>query len=87
MLEVMQRVFKDKVASPAWQEKLHQIVPSYGTRLNDDPGRVYEEWKYTSDVLQLAPPPDIRGNSEPNAPTNSDPVGQKHSDSDPDLAL
>ncbi|WP_457967085.1 malate dehydrogenase (quinone) [Pseudomonas sp. R4-84] len=87
MLEVMQRVFKDKVASPAWQQKLHQIVPSYGTRLNDDPDRVYEEWKYTSDVLQLTPPPDIRGNSEPKAPTNSDPVGQKHSDSDPDLAL
>ncbi|WP_458130057.1 malate dehydrogenase (quinone) [Pseudomonas sp. Z2-11] len=87
MLEVMQRVFKDKVASPAWQEKLHQIVPSYGTRLNDDPDRVYEAWKYTSDVLKLAPPPDIRGNAESNAPTNSDPVGQKHSDSDPDLAL
>jgi malate dehydrogenase (quinone) len=87
MLEVMQRVFKDKVASPAWQEKLHQIIPSYGTRLNDDPERVYEAWKYTSDVLKLAPPPDIRGNAESNAPTNSDPVGQKHSDSDPDLAL
>ncbi|WP_434557374.1 malate dehydrogenase (quinone) [Pseudomonas sp. Z4-20] len=87
MLEVMQRVFKDKVASPAWQEKLHQIVPSYGTRLNDDPARVYEEWKYTSELLQLAPPPDIRGNAESNAPTNSDPVGQKHSDSDPDIAL
>ncbi|MBC3375868.1 malate dehydrogenase (quinone) [Pseudomonas sp. SWRI92] len=87
MLEVMQRVFKDKVASPAWQEKLHQIVPSYGTRLNDDPARVYEEWKYTSELLQLAPPPDIRGNAEANAPTNSDPVGQKHSDSDPDIAL
>ncbi|WP_434580953.1 malate dehydrogenase (quinone) [Pseudomonas sp. Z5-35] len=87
MLEVMQRVFKDKVASPAWQEKLHQIVPSYGTRLNDNPARVYEEWKYTSELLQLAPPPDIRGNAESNAPTNSDPVGQKNSDSDPDIAL
>jgi len=87
MLDVMQKVFKDKVASPAWQEKIRQIVPSYGTHLNDDPERVYQEWKYTSDVLQLAPPPDIRGNAASNAPTDSDPVGQKNSDSDPDLAL
>jgi malate dehydrogenase (quinone) len=87
MLDVMQKVFKDKVASPAWQEKIRQIVPSFGTRLNDDPERVYQEWKYTSDVLQLAPPPDIRGNAAPDAPTDSDPVGQKHSDSDPDIAL
>ena len=59
MLSVLEKVFKDKVASPAWQEKLHQIVPSYGTKLNDDPARVAEEWAYTSKVLQLDPPPAI----------------------------
>ncbi|WP_460145460.1 malate dehydrogenase (quinone) [Pseudomonas sp. S2_A02] len=59
MLTVLQKVFKDKVASPAWQEKLHQIVPSYGTQLNSNPAKVAEEWAYTAKVLQLTPPPVI----------------------------
>ncbi|WP_447792562.1 MULTISPECIES: malate dehydrogenase (quinone) [Pseudomonas] len=59
MLTVLQKVFKDKVASPAWQEKLRQIVPSYGTQLNSNPAKVAEEWAYTSKVLQLTPPPAI----------------------------
>ncbi|RON57685.1 malate dehydrogenase (quinone) [Pseudomonas frederiksbergensis] len=59
MLTVLQKVFKDQVASPAWQEKLHQIVPSYGTQLNNDPAKVAEEWAYTAKVLQLTPPPVI----------------------------
>jgi malate dehydrogenase (quinone) len=59
MLTVLQKVFKDKVASPAWQEKLHQIVPSYGTQLNNSPAKVAEEWAYTSKVLELTPPPAI----------------------------
>ncbi|CAI8857634.1 malate dehydrogenase (quinone) [Pseudomonas sp. fls2-241-R2A-110] len=59
MLTVLQKVFKDKVATPAWQEKLHQIVPSYGTQLNGSPEKVAEEWAYTAKVLQLTPPPAI----------------------------
>ncbi|MGF6931971.1 L-2-hydroxyglutarate oxidase LhgO [Paraburkholderia sp. UCT70] len=59
MLSLLEKVFKDKVATPAWQEKIRQIVPSYGTRLNDSPAKVYQEWTYTSDVLQLTPPPQI----------------------------
>jgi malate dehydrogenase (quinone) len=59
MLNVLEKVFKDNVASPAWQDKLRQIVPSYGSKLNDDPDRVFQEWAYTSEVLQLTPPPAI----------------------------
>lgn len=59
MLTVLQKVFKDKVATPAWQEKLHQIVPSYGTQLNNDPAKVAQEWAYTAKVLELTPPPVI----------------------------
>ncbi|GAB6408003.1 malate dehydrogenase (quinone) [Pseudomonas sp. MHK4] len=59
MLTVLQKVFKDKVATPAWQEKLHQIVPSYGTQLNASPQKVAEEWAYTAKVLELTPPPAI----------------------------
>jgi malate dehydrogenase (quinone) len=57
MLTVLQKVFKDKVASPEWQAKLHQIVPSYGTQLNISPEKVAEEWAYTAKVLELTPPP------------------------------
>nr|WP_314526266.1 malate dehydrogenase (quinone) [uncultured Pseudomonas sp.] len=67
MLTVLQKVFKDKVASPAWQEKLHQIVPSYGTQLNGSPEKVAEEWAYTSKVLQLTPPPAIGQLAAPTA--------------------
>ncbi|MDI2144588.1 MULTISPECIES: malate dehydrogenase (quinone) [unclassified Pseudomonas] len=59
MLSVLQKVFKDKVATPEWQAKLHQIVPSYGTQLNNDPAKVAEEWAYTAKILQLPTPPVI----------------------------
>jgi len=61
MLSVLEKVFKDKVATPEWQAKLHQIVPSYGTKLNSDPARVQQEWNYTAEVLQLATPPVATG--------------------------
>ncbi|RMU93801.1 putative malate:quinone oxidoreductase [Pseudomonas syringae pv. tomato] len=67
MLGVLEKVFMDKVATPAWQEKLRQIVPSYGTKLNNNPDRVAEEWAYTAEVLQLTPPPPV--NKTGTAPT------------------
>ena len=33
MLDLLNKVFKDKVASPDWQAKIKQIVPSYGCLL------------------------------------------------------
>ncbi|MBY4895868.1 malate dehydrogenase (quinone) [Cupriavidus sp. AU9028] len=59
MLSMLEKVFKDKVATPAWQQKIRQIVPSYGTRLNASPEKVQQEWDDTSKALQLAPPPRI----------------------------
>ena len=85
MLDLLHKVFKDKVASPAWQDKIRQIVPSYGTRLNDHPEQVAQEWAYTSEILQLAPPPQIDKQRHPDQPKDIDPLGQKHGDSDPDL--
>lgn len=66
MLTVLQKVFKDKVATPEWQTKLHQIVPSYGTKLNDSPEAVAKEWAYTAGILQLTPPPAIPQLTAPN---------------------
>jgi len=55
MLDLMGKVFKDKLASPDWQAKIKQIIPSYGLRLNDHPDEVLKEWAYTNEVLQLNP--------------------------------
>jgi malate dehydrogenase (quinone) len=59
MLQVLEKVFARKVATPEWQAKIRAIVPSYGTKLNDDPERVAREWADTSAVLQLPTPPQI----------------------------
>jgi malate dehydrogenase (quinone) len=56
MLDVLNKVFKNKVASPEWQAKIKQIIPSYGIRLNDHPDQLEKEWAYTNEVLQLEPP-------------------------------
>ncbi|KPY82791.1 putative malate:quinone oxidoreductase, partial [Pseudomonas syringae pv. spinaceae] len=85
MLDLMQKVFKNKLASAPWQDKLRQIVPSYGTHLNEDPDKVVEEWRYTSELLQLTPPPDI--DRQPGANPPIDPIKQPHVDTDPDLQL
>ncbi|ROM94635.1 malate dehydrogenase (quinone) [Pseudomonas brassicacearum] len=87
MLGVLEKIFKDKVATPAWQEKLHQIIPSYGTKLNDSPERVYQEWTYTSQVLQLDPPPVIgkAAAAQTAAPAQAQP--QKESNPATDMAL
>jgi malate dehydrogenase (quinone) len=59
MLSVLERVFAKKVATPEWQEKIRRIVPSYGTKLNENPQRAFETLAMTSEVLQLTPPPRI----------------------------
>ena len=86
MLTVLQKVFKDKVATPAWQEKLHQIVPSYGTKLNDSPEAVAKEWAYTANILQLAPPPAIPQLAAPKAIEAAKPAAES-SKPESDLAL
>ncbi|AWN37603.1 malate dehydrogenase (quinone) [Methylobacterium radiodurans] len=72
MLNVLEKVFAQKVASPEWQAKIRQIVPSYGTKLNDDPRRAYEALAYTSETLQLTPPPQaVAAPVQPAAPAET----------------
>ncbi len=59
MLHVLETIFKDKVATPAWKSKIQMIIPSYGVKLNEHPDEVVKEWTYTSQILQLSPPPKI----------------------------
>ena len=53
MLKLMEKVFKDKVASDAWQSKLKEIIPSYGQKLNGNVAATEKELSETSRVLQL----------------------------------
>lgn len=76
MLTVLEKVFKDKVATPAWQEKLKQIVPSYGTKLNGSPERVAQEWAYTAKVLQLTAPPAMPQMAAPQATEAAKPAAE-----------
>ncbi len=85
MLGVLEKVFKDKVATPAWQEKLHQIVPSYGTKLNENPDRVAQEWAYTAETLQLTPPPPV--NKATAAAPAAKPAEKRESNPASDMAL
>jgi malate dehydrogenase (quinone) len=91
MLDLLQKVFKDKVATPAWQARLREIVPSYGTQLNGDPARVAAEWKATADVLQLTPPPAIGTTSpapQPAPAPRSEPAATRPQQRQPaDIAL
>lgn len=57
MLNMLHRVFKDKAATPDWQARIRQIVPTYGVKLNNDPARLHEQWRFTAEALQLTPPP------------------------------
>ncbi len=61
-------MFKDKLATPAWQQKVRQMIPTYGIKLNDNPAKVYEEWVATAEALQLSPPPRIDLRVTPAAP-------------------
>ncbi|MCX2943861.1 malate dehydrogenase (quinone) [Rahnella perminowiae] len=56
MLHLMEKVFKDKVATPEWQAKLKQIIPSYGTELNGNVAATEKELGDTSRVLMLDNP-------------------------------
>ncbi|BBI92206.1 malate dehydrogenase (quinone) [Serratia symbiotica] len=53
MLHLMEKVFKDKVATPQWQSKLEEIIPSYGKKLNGDVEMTNKIRGYTSSVLGL----------------------------------
>ncbi|MDF0534875.1 malate dehydrogenase (quinone) [Shewanella yunxiaonensis] len=53
MLQLLKKVFPERVASLEWQSKLQQIIPSYGKRLDGDIEAIEHELAYTSQLLQL----------------------------------
>lgn len=56
MLDLLGKVFKERLASTPWQEKLREIVPSYGEKLNDNPEMLARVWQVTAERLQLEVP-------------------------------
>lgn len=55
MLDVMQHLFADEMASDAWQSKLKTMLPSYGETLGENSELAARMLNYTSEVLDLAP--------------------------------
>lgn len=53
MLELMEKVFTERFASEAWQAKLKEIIPSFGTELNGNIEAADQELRYTSEILGL----------------------------------
>ncbi|GAB7195283.1 hypothetical protein OS11_15550 [Dickeya oryzae] len=53
MLSLLQTVFKDKVATPQWQAKLKEIIPSYGQKLEGNIELTNKIRSYTSSTLKL----------------------------------
>jgi len=53
MLELLNRCFEEKMASPEWQKKLLEMIPSYGSSLARDASLLEETRERTSAVLGL----------------------------------
>lgn len=53
MIALLQRCFPEKFASANWQEKIKDMIPSYGHSLKDDKDLLAQIRKETSEVLKL----------------------------------
>lgn len=70
MLDLLKRVFSTRLESNEWQEKLRQIVPSYGLKLNENSEMLARVWQVTGERLQLdVPAPQLeQSGSGPQSP-------------------
>jgi len=53
MVDLIDRCFKDQLATAEWQHKMKSMIPSYGQTLNDDPELLDEIRNNTANVLKL----------------------------------
>jgi malate dehydrogenase (quinone) len=53
MLQLLQRCFNDRFETPEWQEKIREMIPSFGVSLDKNPAMLKEIRAYTTDVLGL----------------------------------
>ncbi|WP_082854986.1 malate dehydrogenase (quinone) [Paraburkholderia phytofirmans] len=85
MLALLEKAFKEKFRTPAWQARIRKIVPGYGTRLGASPAKAHNSWVATSEVLQLTPPPAIDLSAP--AVQNFDTASSKPSKAEVEMAL
>ncbi|MDQ7728587.1 malate dehydrogenase (quinone) [Halomonas sp. SpR8] len=64
MLNLLDRVFPEQMSSAEWQEKLTDIVPSYGQRLAENPELLREIRAFTAQTLQLDEPMNLATDSD-----------------------
>ncbi|WP_035584571.1 malate dehydrogenase (quinone) [Halomonas sp. TG39a] len=64
MLNLLDRVFPEQVASAEWQQTLTDIVPSYGQRLAENPDLLSEVRAFTAQTLQLDEPLNLAADSD-----------------------
>ncbi|MEB7889891.1 malate dehydrogenase (quinone) [Hafnia alvei] len=61
-LNVIKQMFPEQFNSPEWQNKIRDIVPSYGQKLNGNAALTQKTWDDTAAALQLTKPPVIQMN-------------------------
>ncbi|MGQ2982666.1 malate:quinone oxidoreductase [Flavobacterium sp.] len=54
MLELMERCFPEQMKSPEWQNRLRDMIPSYGQSLNNNPSALNAVRHHSAEVLGLA---------------------------------
>ncbi len=83
MLDLLKKVFGNRLATPQWQSRIREIVPSYGVALNDHPERLAHHWASTAETLELTvPSPVVHISTTPRPAATRVKV-----DRSPDLAL
>jgi malate dehydrogenase (quinone) len=53
MLELMEKCFADEIHTEAWQQKLRDMIPSYGKLLNDNPDLLATVREHSDKALGL----------------------------------
>ena len=53
MLDLLEKVFKEKMQTAEWQQKIRAVVPTYGSTLTENPHLIDKTLAYTSEVLGL----------------------------------
>ena len=62
-LNVLKQMFPEQFHSAEWQRRIHDIVPSYGQKLNGNIALTQQVWDDTAAALQLTKPPVIEMNA------------------------
>jgi malate dehydrogenase (quinone) len=86
-LNVIKQMFPEQFSSPEWQSKIHQLVPSYGQKLNDNAALTQQVWNDTAATLKLSKPPVIEMRTQAAEPAAKPAEPKKEDSPQHDMAL